>query len=130
VANHFQQRARKRVSSLAVLAFRNAVALPVLGLLAIALEPTASPFADGRVLLWLVCNALLIFVAAKILWVEALDHISVTRLSAMASFIPVFTMIFAWLLLGETPGLRQIAGTAPVVVGAWLMSRPTVADAS
>ena len=83
-----------------------------------------SPSADPRVLPWLVLNALLIFVAAKILWVEALNHISVTRLSAMASFIPVFTMVFAWLLLGETPGLRQLLGTAPVVAGALLLTRP------
>ena len=124
IANHFQQRARRRVSSLAVLAFRNAVALPALGLLAVALEPPASSAADPRVLPWLVVNALLIFVAAKVLWVEALNHISVTRLSAMASFIPVFTMVFAWLLLGETPGLRQLLGMAPVVIGALLLTRP------
>ncbi len=124
VANHFQQRARRRVSSLAVLTFRNAVALPVLGLLAWWLEPPASPWADLRVFGWLLANALLIFVLAKILWVEALNHISVTRLSAMASFIPVFTVVFAWLLLGELPGMRQVVGMLPVVAGAWLMTRP------
>jgi len=123
VANHFQQRARRRVSSLAVLTFRNVVALPVLGVLAWWLEPPAVPWSDPVVFGWLLCNALLIFVLAKILWVEALHHISVTRLSAMASFIPVFAVGFAWLLLGEWPGMRQLLGMLPVVAGAWLMTR-------
>jgi drug/metabolite transporter (DMT)-like permease len=123
VANFFQQRARRRVPSIVVLGFRNVVALPVLLLLAMVLEPPVDLFADGWVLFWLLCNALLIFVVAKVLWVEALNHVSVTRLSAMASFIPVFTLVFAWLILGEVPQLRQVLGVAPVVLGAWLMTR-------
>jgi len=125
IANHFQQRARRRVSSLVVLGFRNLVALPVLWLLAWRLEPPVAPFSNLSALLLLVCNALLIFVIAKILWVEALNHISVTRLSAMASFIPVFTLLFAWGLLGEVPQLHQLLGIPAVIAGAWLMTRPS-----
>jgi len=126
IANYFQQRARRRVSSIVVLGFRNIVALPVLWLLALMLEPAANLFGDYPALLLLVGNALLIFVVAKVLWVEALNHISITRLSAMASFIPVFTLLFAWVLLGEVPQLRQVLGVMPVILGAWLMTRPSV----
>lgn len=123
VANHYQQRARRRVSSFVVLAFRNTVALPVLFALAMFFEPSRGLFSDKRALLWLLGNALLVFVGAKILWVEALHHISITRLSAMAAFIPVFTLLFAWWLLGEIPQPRQIVGVLPVIIGAWFMTR-------
>lgn len=126
VANYFQQRARKIVSSLVVLGFRNLVALPVLFFLAVVLEPEIDLFSHRSALFFLVCNALLIFVAAKVLWVEALSYISITRLSAMASFIPVFTMLFAWELLGEAPRVHQVLGVVPVMLGAWLMTRSSL----
>ena len=126
VANYYQQRARRQVASIVVLSFRNLVALPFILLLAFLFEPWANPFSNMMALGYLLINAGLIFVLAKILWVESLHYISITKLSAMASFIPVFTMLFAWWLLGEMPGLRQIAGAVPVMAGAYLMTRRPV----
>ncbi|HFD87551.1 MAG TPA: DMT family transporter [Gammaproteobacteria bacterium] len=124
VANFYQQRARKKVPSIVVLSFRNLVALPFLFLLAKWSEPPVGLFHDSKAFGFLILNAMLIFVAAKILWVESLHYITITKLSALASFIPVFTMIFAYLMLGETPGIREIGGAVLVMLGAYLLTRP------
>jgi len=65
-----------------------------------------------------------IYVAAKIMWIEALKRISITKLSAMLALMPVFTLIFAYFYLGEVPQLRQILGILPVLIGGYLITRP------
>lgn len=123
VANFFQKRAREHVSAETVLAFRNSVAIPILLLLAWIFEKPLSETALMHALPWIVLNGVLVFTLAKILWVEALHLISITKLSAMVSLIPLFTLLFAWLILGEVPTLRQLVGIVPVVAGAVLIGQ-------
>lgn len=123
VANLYQKRARNYVSSETVLAFRNTVAIPVLLVLAYLFEPPVSHLQIKEALPYILLNGFLVFTLAKILWIEALHFTSITKLSAMVSLIPVFTLLFAYLILGETATTRQLVGIVPVIVGSLLLSR-------
>jgi len=123
VANFFQKRAREHVSAETVLAFRNSVAIPILLLLAWFFDPPLHEASLLHALPYILLNGFLVFTIAKILWVEALHLISITKLSAMVSLIPLFTLLFAWLILGDVPTVRQLAGAVPVIVGAVLIGQ-------
>ena len=124
LANLYQKRARRHVSAVTILAYRNIVALPFLFLLGGIFEPIPTSENFFRALPYLIGIALLVYVLAKILWIEALHRIGITKLSAMIAFMPVFTLFFAYGILGEIPSLREMIGICPVLVGAWIITRP------
>lgn len=123
IANLYQKRAREKVSSITIMSFRNLVAIPFLILIAFTFESPSNPLESLHVSITLILNALLVFVMAKILWVEALHHISITKLSALVTLIPIFTIGFSFVLLGDVPSLRQVLGMAPILIGAILITR-------
>ena len=124
VANRYQQRARLYVPSVTILTYRNLVALPFLALAAWAFEPLPARGAVLEALPYLFAVALLVYVAAKLLWVEALHRISITKMSALAAVMPLFTLLFAYLVLKEVPTLRQLGGIVPILLGGYLITRP------
>lgn len=125
IANLFQKRAREQVSSETILAFRSIVALPVLLLLAFLTEPIPSLPDLISALPYIALSGLLLMGLSKIFWVESIHRISITKASAMAALIPVFTLFFAYLTLNEIPDYSQFAGILPVLLGGYLITRRT-----
>lgn len=123
VANVYQKRAREYVSSEAILAFRNAVAIPILLALAFIFDRTISREQFLDAFPFILLNGILVFTLAKILWIESLHFTSITKLSAMVSLIPIFTLLFAFLIFGDVPTSRQILGIIPVIAGSMLISQ-------
>jgi len=124
-ANLYQKRARSHVSSEAILAFRNLIALPVVFLLAYLFEPL--PTRDNLIEAapYILIIGLMVFGLAKVLWIEALHRISITKVSAMLALPPLFTLIFAYYTLDEVPGIRQMLGIIPILIGGYLITKPT-----
>jgi len=125
LANYYQKRVRTYVSSLTILTFRNLAALPVLFAAAYFLEGLPARTDLVAALPYITAVALLIYVLAKILWIEALYRIGVTKLSAMIAFMPLFTLVFAYFVLNEVPTPRQMVGIAPILLGAFLITHKT-----
>lgn len=123
IANLFQKRALKLVSSETILAFRSIIALPVLLFMACALEPEPDREMIMIALPWLAINGLLLMGLSKIFWLESIHRISITKASAMAAFVPVFTLLFAYLTLNEIPQITQIIGIVPILIGGLLITR-------
>lgn len=122
-ANHYQQRARARVSAVTLLFVRNLTSLPVLFLLAWLFAPLPDQ-ADLRATWWLLLlNGLFLMGLSKIYWIEGLHRLPITKVSAMTALSPLFTMLFAYPVLGETPGFWQLAGVAPILIGGILITR-------
>jgi len=130
IANLFQKRARKQVSSETILAFRSMAALPVLLLLAFLTEPIPSLPDLISALPYIAVSGLLLMGLSKIFWVESIHRISITKASAMAALTPVFTLFFAYLTLNEIPGYSQFAGILPVLLGGYLITRKTKSTSS
>lgn len=125
LANYYQKRARSRVSSLTILTFRNLAAIPVLLIAALFFEGFPSAHDFTATLPYVTAVALLVYVLAKIFWIEALYRIGITKLSAMFAFTPLFTLLFAYLALNEIPTARELLGTVPILFGAFLITRET-----
>ena len=125
IVNLYQKRAREYCSAETILGFRTVVGFPFVAALAYFLEPTVSYEAFMSALPYIFLIATGIYVAAKIMWIEALNRISITKLSAMLALMPLFTLVFAYFYLGEIPELRQMMGILPVLVGGYLITKPS-----
>ena len=123
-ANLYQKRARAFCSSETILTFRTVVGLPFIALLAYSLEPSVSYDALLLALPYLLIIGIAVYVVSKIMWIEALHRVSITKVSAMMGLVPLMTIIFAFLFLGETPALKQIVGIFPILIGGYLLTRP------
>lgn len=123
IANLYQKRARKYVSTVTILTYRNILAIPVVFTAAFIFEPIPVSDALIKASPYLLANGVLVYVLAKIFWVEALHRISITKMSAMLALIPLFTLIFAKLFLDETPGIQQMIGIIPILVGGYLITK-------
>ncbi|MDM5271871.1 DMT family transporter [Sulfurovum sp. zt1-1] len=124
VANLYQKRAREYCSSETILAFRTVIGLPVVAMMAFLFEPTVSMEMLKQAMPYIFLIGTIVYVGSKILWIEALHRTSITKVSAMMGLMPVMTIIFAYLYLGEVPQLRQVFGIIPVVAGGYLLTRP------
>jgi len=123
IANLYQKRARARVSSETILLVRSAIALPFLYILAITFEPSVSWSQLQSQWLWLLLTAFLAFFIGKILWVEAIHLLPITKVNALFAFAPLMTMILSYLFLNEVPTAEQVFGIVPILVGSYLITR-------
>jgi len=123
-ANLYQKRARTFCSSETILGFRTVVGLPFILLLAWAYEPAIQYGNFIHALPYLLFIGIVIYVISKIMWIEALYRISITKVSAMMGLVPMMTLLFAYLYLHEIPELRQILGIIPILVGGYLLTKP------
>jgi drug/metabolite transporter (DMT)-like permease len=122
-ANYYQKRARKYLCVENILAFRYMASLPFLLFFAYMFEPIPMSSNILNALPYLLISGLLVFGIAKIFWIEAIYRIPITKASALAAFMPVFTMFFAFLLLNEVPTLEQVLAIVPIVIGGYLITR-------
>jgi len=122
--NLYQKRARQYCSAETILGVRTIVGLPFVALLAYFLEPAVSVENFMLAFPYLFIIATAVFVASKVMWIEALNRISITKLSAMLAILPVMTLFFAYLYLDEIPTTAQIVGIVPVIIGGYLITKP------
>jgi drug/metabolite transporter (DMT)-like permease len=120
--NWYQQKARNIASSEIIMLMRNIITIPFLFVLAILLgaSPLVRPL--GNAFWWLLLNGVFIFGLSKFLWVEGIHRMSVTKALAINSLAPFFTIIFAWLLIGDSPTLTQLLSLPLLVVGVFLLT--------
>ncbi|CAA6811552.1 MAG: EamA family transporter [uncultured Campylobacterales bacterium] len=123
IANYYQKQARTHYSTETILSFRTVVALPFVFILAFIFEPTITYENFLKALPYILTIGVLVYVISKIMWIEALYRISITKLSAMIALIPVMTLILAYFYLNEIPSVRQILGVLPVLLGGYLITR-------
>lgn len=124
IANLYQKRARKFCSAETILGFRTIVGLPFIALLAWIFEPAVTYDAFMKALPYVLIIGVAVYVVSKIMWIEALHRISITKVSAMMGLLPLMTMVFAYFYLNEIPELHQVVGIIPVLLGGYLLTRP------
>ncbi len=78
------------------------------------------PHIDGIFIVALLASTVLNWIAT-LLSTYALAKADASLVSPLLTFNPAFTLLIAWLTLGETPGLRQSFGVAVVLLGAYLL---------
>ncbi|WP_321778796.1 DMT family transporter [Sulfurimonas sp.] len=124
-ANFYQKRARKFCSAETILGFRTVIGLPFIAFLAIYFEPSISYENFILALPYLLFIGIVIYVVSKIMWIEALHRISITKVSAMMGLVPMMTLFFAYIYLNEVPQMQQIIGILPIIIGGYLLTKPS-----
>jgi len=124
IANYYSKRTGETCSSETVLGFRTMIALPIIAFCAWVFEPPVGYHDITEAAPYVFLVGFLIFGVSKIFWMEALYRISITKISAMVALVPMLTLLFAYLYLGEVPELRQIFGIVPILIGGYFLTKP------
>jgi drug/metabolite transporter (DMT)-like permease len=124
LANHFQKKLRQHIASEQILLFRTVIATPVLFLLAYFIEGNLALPAKINWPAFLL-NALILFGLTKLLWVEAIHRISVTKAISLSSISPIFTLLFAFLILKDYPTTIQLVSLPLALAGVYFLTRPS-----
>jgi transporter family protein len=109
----------------------NAASLPILAVGTILLTScplpggvpscrVSLPQVDGVFFAALLFSAALNWVAT-LLSTQALGQADASLVTPLLTFNPAFTLLVAWITLGETPGVRQAAGVAVILLGSYLL---------
>ncbi|MBI4093169.1 MAG: DMT family transporter [Candidatus Kerfeldbacteria bacterium] len=120
--NFFNQRARKRISSEAIMFIRSALSAPLLFAIAFMLGERNLTSKLYESVTYLAINGIFLLGLSKLFWIEGIHRISVTKANALASISPLLTLLFAWLILHNIPTAWQLLSLVPMVVGIKLLS--------
>jgi len=123
IANTYQKKARAQVSSETILLVRSVIALPFLLFLAYLFEDSPTWQKIQQQLHWLLLTGFLVFFVAKILWVEAIYLLPITKVNALYAFAPLMTMGLAYIVLQEVPSWWQAMGVLPILLGGYFITR-------
>lgn len=122
MGNYFQQKARKMVSAVTLLFLRSIFTFPFFFILAYFLHAQSS-LQNVQSAIWiLIFNGIFLLGLSKIWWIEGINLISVTKANALASISPLFTLIFAYFLLHQSPNVWQLFALVPLVIGLRLLT--------
>ncbi|OGX31427.1 MAG: hypothetical protein A2787_04970 [Omnitrophica WOR_2 bacterium RIFCSPHIGHO2_01_FULL_48_9] len=122
IGNFFQQKAREIASSEVIMFLRSAISAPAIFFLVYLFQAQASAENLRDSLLFLVLNGILLFGLSKILWIEGIHRISVTKATALSSVTPLLTLLFAWIILQQVPTVWQITSLVPLITGVLLLT--------
>jgi len=122
IGNYYQQVARTIASSESIMFLRSTIsAAAIFGFVYIA--GVAAPREDVLASLpFLVLNGVLFLGLSKMLWIEGIHRMSVTKATALVSLSPLLTLFFAWLFLHQAPNVWQLASLVPLILGTLLLT--------
>lgn len=121
--NLFQQRARKKVSSETIMFGRSFLTTVSIFLIIQLFDEQAKIGEVRQGILFLIMNGVLLLGLSKILWIEGIHRISVTKANALSSITPLFTLIFAYIFLKQVPTIWQVVAFGPLFAGLILLTR-------
>ncbi len=127
IGNYFQRKIRYKISSESLVLLRSGLTVPFIFILAYLLNNSTFQIPNSQNLLFLLLNGLLILGISKIFWLEAILRISITKANALSSVKPFLTIILSFLLIKELPNAWQIASVLPMLLGVYLLTRPSPA---
>lgn len=121
--NFYAQKARKILSSMEIMFIRSFISTPILFGISLLLEKTPPVHTVLTALPYLLFIGMILFSWSKILWVEGLSYITVSKASSFFPLGLAFTFLFSFLLLKEVPNLWQILGVLPMIFGVMILTR-------
>ncbi len=121
--NFFIKRARRRVSASFIMFFRWAIASFFWLIFAYTVYEAPSIDSFKNALPFLLINWMILLWFSKILWIEWIFLIPIQKATTFVSIAPVFTLMFAYLILNEMPTVYQVIWLIPIVAWWILVTR-------
>lgn len=121
LGNLYSKKALQIASPMLILFIRSALGGAILIALSLLFEKQISPtqFSTKTIELILI-NGLGMMFISKILWYEGLKRLSLTKATAITMSYPIFTLLFAAIILKEIPTLYQLIGLTIIMAGVYL----------
>jgi drug/metabolite transporter (DMT)-like permease len=120
--NFYQQKARNIASSETVMFLRSLLSAPLLFVLAYFIGERASLADITAAMPFLFINGVIILGVSKLFWIEGIHRTLVTKAEAFNTAGPFITLLFAFLLLQQSPTPWQLLSLAPLVLGVLLLT--------
>lgn len=121
--NFFARKARKEVGSEIIMFVRSILAGLFIFALYIIFDNNILYIDIKSSTLFLLTNGLLLLGFSKILWIEGIHRIAVTKANAISSLSPLITLFVAWIVLKQVPTLWQLTAIVPMFFGVRLLSK-------
>ena len=122
--NYFTQLARKEVSASFILFIRSLIGGVFLLVLSACVGGLPNSTEFSETLIYILINGAVLMGFSKILWIEAIHRIPISKALSLAfSIAPPCTLFFAYLILDEVPTWFQITGLIPILSGVFFLTR-------
>ena len=122
IVNHIAQRLLKKVSSETIMFARSLLTLPFAFLFIFIFKEKISFEAIQKSFWLLLINGFLVLGLAKIFWLEGIHRIPVTKAAALLSVGPLFTLLYAFILLHQIPTIGQLSAFVPLAAGLFFLT--------
>lgn len=123
LGNLAMQRARKEVSASYIMFWRALSGTVCFTLMALVWDGVPSLDAVLHSLPFLLMTGIGLLGFSKILWIEAIHRLPITQTISIGAVQPLLTMIFAFAILGDIPGLGQLLSLPLLALGMILLTR-------
>jgi drug/metabolite transporter (DMT)-like permease len=121
IGNSYMQKGRKISSSEVFMFARSVITILFLFVLTSILGISPLSYNIGNSIWWFLLNGFVILGFSKILWVEGIHRISVTKALALGSICPFSTIIFSWIIIGQPPTLTQLISLPLLISGIFIL---------
>ena len=122
IGNWFQQKGRMIASSETIMFVRTLITSIFLFIFSLLTNLSPVAHLSNKTIWWILLNGILIFGISKILWIEGIHRINVTKALAINSLSPFFTMIFAFIIIGDSPNYAQLFSLPFLIIGVFLLT--------
>ncbi|MDX9893448.1 MAG: DMT family transporter [Patescibacteria group bacterium] len=124
LGNFFQQRARKKISSESIMLGRSLISAVAIMALALIFGGPVKIIDLKTSILFLLINGFLLMGLSKILWIEGIHRISVTKATSLSTIAPILTILFSWFFLQQSPTGGQLLAIIPMILGVGFLATP------
>ena len=119
--NLCSRKARRSVSAVTIMFCRTVIIAPCFWLAASLFEPAGSLESISPALGVLFFNGFIILGVSRLLWIEAIQVVPISKANSISAISPVFTLLAAWWLLNEVPKFQQAVALIPMMIGLHLL---------
>jgi drug/metabolite transporter (DMT)-like permease len=123
LGNRCAQRARKLVTANVIMFLRSIVSGTLFLIVSLLVEPVPAYGASLSSLSFLLINGILLLGLSKILWIEGIHRIPITKAISIESITPLLTLVIAAVFLHEQPTVLQITSLLPIGIGMFLLTK-------
>jgi drug/metabolite transporter (DMT)-like permease len=123
IGNMYAQLARRSVSAEWIMFCRSIIGGIFLLIFATIVEPVPAVSEVSHSIPFLLLNGCLLLGLSKILWIDGINLIPITKATSFVGLTPLFTLILAALVLGEPVQLYHILSLLPIMAGMFLLTR-------
>jgi drug/metabolite transporter (DMT)-like permease len=122
LGNLFQKKARAIAPAVVVLSLRSTLSTPILFIIALWFQQDIFSTQVFATLPILFVIGVILLGITKVLWLEGIHRMSMTKAIALQGIGPLLTICFAWLILGDNPTIWQISSLVPLLMGILLLT--------